>query len=157
MSKNRPLSPSALRIPCAGCISAGFLALFILLAAPTGYFLAVSYYKDKEEGVGKKAAISRMFQLATFVQQQRKQGLYISWGNYPNLMSQSPGFRVRREEYGHIRCYEIPESERKERLKGMEFYVYDEATETGVLLNGMVFEGKQGPDLLARLQSGPLK
>lgn len=136
----------------------GLLAFLILLGALTLWGLGKSIYEYRVEMTDKNRALGRMFRVAAFVQQERRQGSQVKWGDFHAYISESPKIYFDYwGDHGSIGCYEIPEAERKGRLKGMEFYVYDSALKMGVLANGLPFEKERGPGLLASLQAGDLR
>lgn len=135
----------------------GLLTFLLLFGLLTLWHLGKAYYEYRVEVTDKNRSLSRMFRLAAFVQQERRQGSQVELGDFYAYMSQSPGTYFRLNDISGIGCYEIPETERKGGLKGMEFYVYDSALKMGVLANGLPFEKERGPGLLADLQAGDLK
>lgn len=158
MSREMPKSAAApITNAIKGCFNLGLLAILLLLGIPTLCHLGKAYYEYRVEVTDKNRALSRMFRLAAFVQQERRQGSKVKWENYYAYMSQSPGTYFRLDDISSIGCYEIPEAERTGRLKGMEFYVYDSALKMGVLANGLPFEKEHGPGLLASLQAADLR
>ncbi len=135
----------------------GLLAFLLLLGIPTLWFVGKGYYEYRVEVTDENRALSRMFRVAAFVQHERRQGSQVEWGDFYAYMSQSPGTYFSWGDIRSMGCYEIPEAERKGRLKGMEFYVYDSVLKMGVLANGLPFEKERGPGLLASLQAGDLR
>ncbi|HEY1081624.1 MAG TPA: hypothetical protein VGE29_05140 [Prosthecobacter sp.] len=139
--------------PSGGCWEGGLKVFLVLVAVLSLVFVGKAGYEDHQEKSSKNKAMSEMFRLAAFIQHHRKQSSVEALDAFKNEVRYKLGFDALTHGSKSIGCYEIPSAERKGQLKNMEFYLFDDQTEIGVLANGAVFEGKPGADIWAKLQA----
>ncbi|HEY1081623.1 MAG TPA: hypothetical protein VGE29_05135 [Prosthecobacter sp.] len=127
------------------------MVLFVvgLVVMRTGISLAESF----EESAAERRSCRWMFRLATFIQHDQALGAPFDAGQYPMKMESALKLQPPEDALAGITCHEIPAGDRKGKLQGLTFYLFDAKTKVGVLANGAVFRGAFHPDVLERFYS----